>query len=220
FLAAAQWPVRPRAEGPNQCAVAVRQCPGLLLGQLRQAAVIHLQIAAREAHVLGVAADHLPASELVPPQQTEAALSVAVRADGAALAALLRLVCGTHEELRVAAEDALVSHFVLPEHASQARAVAAEQDGWGGPLELALQDGWLLPPNNYASVVLSTCGKIVDELSAIAPVDKLMSSGRLAPTLTCVKAVLHACSKHERLDADAWTLAHSTWALLVRILEQ
>ncbi|GLI67195.1 hypothetical protein VaNZ11_011117, partial [Volvox africanus] len=37
FLAAAQWPVRPRAEGPNQCAVHVRQCPGLLLGQLRQA---------------------------------------------------------------------------------------------------------------------------------------------------------------------------------------
>ncbi|GLI67194.1 hypothetical protein VaNZ11_011115, partial [Volvox africanus] len=57
-------------------------------------------------------------------------------------------------------------------------------------------------------------------LSAMAPVDKLMSSRRLAPTLNCVKAVLHACSKHERLDSDAWVLAHSTWALSVRILEQ
>ena len=89
-------------------------------------AVVHLERAAAEAHVLGIAADRLPGGPMAPPppppsqplslsqqpqqqqaaeagseaEAAEAAREVATRAEGEALAALLRLVCGAHGGLR------------------------------------------------------------------------------------------------------------------------
>ncbi|GFR50443.1 hypothetical protein Agub_g12664, partial [Astrephomene gubernaculifera] len=89
-----------------------------------------------------------------------------------------------------------------------------------GPLKVALSEGWLVASEQHAHVVLSTCGGIIDELSGVGPVEKLMSSPRLAPSLACMQAVLLACSDHDPLHAPAFELACRTWALMVRVLEK
>lgn len=102
------YPDVPPAAGRNPsvlpCCATAGQC----------VTVVQLQHAAREAHVLGIAADRLPgASQATPATQPTATAvkdgasdsgavlqRVAAQTEVAALEALLRLACGTHAQLR------------------------------------------------------------------------------------------------------------------------